>query len=198
MSRDSDSRSAASATRKHQASAPRKDQLGAAGDLMQQAWQHETADVVVTSTATRMIDSRMTIAQFDKAWLHGKEQDGKYVLEHKNANSDAAALRVQLALLIEHLDDDDRAGERARPRRDRAHRNDRRPAPDRWRRRTGCRAGSRREAGQRTGSPGPPHTIFFKSIPSPILNSMKIRPSSEMTLIDSCDRRRMDLCKSRR
>ena len=33
----------------------------------------------------------------------------------------------------------------------------------------------------------PARTIFFRSISSPIMNSMKIRPSSEMTLIDSCD-----------
>ena len=33
----------------------------------------------------------------------------------------------------------------------------------------------------------PARMIFFRSISSPIMNSMKIRPSSEMTLIDSCD-----------
>ncbi|MGY3360897.1 hypothetical protein ACVWZK_007560 [Bradyrhizobium sp. GM0.4] len=33
----------------------------------------------------------------------------------------------------------------------------------------------------------PARTIFFRSISRPIMNSMKIRPSSEMTLIDSCD-----------
>jgi hypothetical protein len=33
----------------------------------------------------------------------------------------------------------------------------------------------------------PARTIFFRSISSPIMNSMKIRPSSEMTLIESCD-----------
>jgi hypothetical protein len=33
----------------------------------------------------------------------------------------------------------------------------------------------------------PARTIFFRSISSPIMNSMKIRPSSEMMLIDSWD-----------
>ena len=33
----------------------------------------------------------------------------------------------------------------------------------------------------------PARTIFLRSISSPIMNSMKIRPSSEMTLINSCD-----------
>ena len=33
----------------------------------------------------------------------------------------------------------------------------------------------------------PARTIFFRSISSPIMNSMKIRPSSEITEIDSCD-----------
>ncbi|MBA7642215.1 hypothetical protein ES703_49904 [subsurface metagenome] len=34
---------------------------------------------------------------------------------------------------------------------------------------------------------GPARTIFLRSISSPIMNSMKIRPSSEMMLIDSWD-----------
>ena len=34
---------------------------------------------------------------------------------------------------------------------------------------------------------GPARMIFFRSISSPIMNSMKIRPSSEMTLINSWD-----------
>ena len=33
----------------------------------------------------------------------------------------------------------------------------------------------------------PARTIFLRSISSPIMNSMKIRPSSEMTLINSWD-----------
>ena len=33
----------------------------------------------------------------------------------------------------------------------------------------------------------PARTIFLRSISSPIMNSMKIRPSSEMIWIDSCD-----------
>ena len=33
----------------------------------------------------------------------------------------------------------------------------------------------------------PARTIFFRSISSPIMNSMKIRPSSEMMLINSWD-----------
>jgi hypothetical protein len=32
----------------------------------------------------------------------------------------------------------------------------------------------------------PARTIFFRSISSPIMNSIKIRPSSEMMPIDSC------------
>ena len=34
----------------------------------------------------------------------------------------------------------------------------------------------------------PERMIFFRSISSPIMNSMKIRPSSEMIEIDSSDR----------
>ena len=34
---------------------------------------------------------------------------------------------------------------------------------------------------------GPARMIFFRSISSPIMNSMKIRPSSEMTAINSWD-----------
>ena len=34
---------------------------------------------------------------------------------------------------------------------------------------------------------GPARTIFFRSISRPIMKSMKIRPSSEMVWIDSCD-----------
>ena len=37
----------------------------------------------------------------------------KDVLQHQHAERDAARQRVELALLVQHLDDDDGAGERA-------------------------------------------------------------------------------------
>ena len=50
--------------------------------------------------------------QIGEARLHGEEQDREDVLQHQYAERDAAGQRIELALLVQHLDDDDRAGQR--------------------------------------------------------------------------------------
>ncbi|MFK4569441.1 hypothetical protein ABIF94_000877 [Bradyrhizobium ottawaense] len=51
--------------------------------------------------------------QIGKARLHRQKQDGEDVLEHQHAERDASWQRVELAFLVEHLDDDDGARQRA-------------------------------------------------------------------------------------
>ena len=51
--------------------------------------------------------------QVIEARLHRQEQDRKNVLQHQHAERDAPGQRVELALLVQHLDDDHRARQRA-------------------------------------------------------------------------------------
>lgn len=83
---------------------------------MKQARQHVAADQErrcdqYRDTANRKQDD--ADLQVGKARLHRQKQDGEDILEHQNAERDAAGQRVELALLVEHLDDDDGARQRA-------------------------------------------------------------------------------------
>ncbi len=49
--------------------------------------------------------------QIVQARLHGKEQNREDVLQHEDAEGDAARQRIELTLLIQHLDDDDGAAQ---------------------------------------------------------------------------------------
>ena len=51
--------------------------------------------------------------QIGEARLHRQKQDREDILQHQHAERDAARQRVELALLIQHLDDDDGARQRA-------------------------------------------------------------------------------------
>ncbi|MGY3293449.1 hypothetical protein ACVWWP_006516 [Bradyrhizobium sp. LM3.6] len=83
---------------------------------MKQARQHVAADQQRSGDQHRdAADREQDDADFQigKARLHRQEQDGEDVLEHQHAERDAAGQRVELALLVEHLDDDDGARQRA-------------------------------------------------------------------------------------
>ena len=51
--------------------------------------------------------------QIGEAGLDRQEQDREDILQHQHAERDAARQRVEFAFLVEHLDDDDGARQRA-------------------------------------------------------------------------------------
>src|SRR6187402_3597868 len=93
-----------------------QDQFGAARDLVKQfrqdvAAQHQGGRHQYADAADREQDH--ADLEVGEARLHRQEQDGEDVLQHQHAERDAAGQRVELALLVQHLDDDDRRGKRA-------------------------------------------------------------------------------------
>ena len=93
-----------------------QDQLGPPGDLVEHARQHIAADQQRSRDQHRDAADREqddADLQIGETRLHRQEQDGEDVLEHQHAEGDAARQRVELALFVEHLDDDDRARQRA-------------------------------------------------------------------------------------
>ena len=71
------------------------------------------SSAAVSSTPTRTTDSSTTsICRSFEARLDGEEQDREQVLQHQHAERDAAGQRVELELVVEHLDDDDGAAQR--------------------------------------------------------------------------------------
>src|ERR1700710_272552 len=93
-----------------------QDQFRPARDLVEQPRQHvaaqhqsrrhqhpDPADREQDHADLKIVETR----------LHRQEQDRKNVLQHQHAERDAPGQRVELALLVQHLDDDDGAGQRA-------------------------------------------------------------------------------------
>ena len=87
-----------------------QDQLRAAGDLVEQPRQHIAAQHQsgrhqhADPTDREQDHARLQIV---KARLHRQEQDREDVLQHQHAERDAPGQRVELTLLVQHLDDDD-------------------------------------------------------------------------------------------
>src|SRR5260370_10916755 len=93
-----------------------QDQFRAARDLVKQPRQdvpaqyhrrrHQRPDA-----ADRQQDhADLKVAE---AGLHRQKQDGEDILQHQYAQGDAAGQRIEFALLVQHLDDDDGAAQRA-------------------------------------------------------------------------------------
>ena len=93
-----------------------QDQFRAARDLVEQPRQHIAAERQRGCHQHADPDDREqdhADLQIIQARLHREEQDGKDILQHQHAERDAPRQRVELAFLVQHLDDDDRARQRA-------------------------------------------------------------------------------------
>ena len=93
-----------------------QDQFRTARDLVKQSRQdvaaeHQRGRHQHADPADRQQDH--ADLEIGEARLHRQEQDREDVLQHQHAERDAPGQRVELALLVQHLDDDDGAGERA-------------------------------------------------------------------------------------
>src|SRR6476659_2149234 len=93
-----------------------QDQLRAARDLVKQPRQHITAqDQGRRHPHADATDREQDHADLEigKAGLHRQKQDGEDILQHQYAERNAAGQRVELAFLVQDLDDDDGAAQRA-------------------------------------------------------------------------------------
>ncbi|MHC2425746.1 hypothetical protein ACVIST_002491 [Bradyrhizobium elkanii] len=91
-------------------------ELGPPRDLVEQPRQHVAAQHQRGRDQHRDAGNRQqhdADLQIVQARLHRQEQDREDVLQHQHAECDAPRQRIQLALLVEHLDDDHGRGQRA-------------------------------------------------------------------------------------
>jgi hypothetical protein len=94
-----------------------QNQLRRAGDAVEDPGQHEAADDERGADQhedARDRERKDADLQIAEVGLHRQEQDGKQILQHQHAERDAAGQGVELALLVQHLDDDDGGRERHR------------------------------------------------------------------------------------
>ena len=93
-----------------------QDQFRAARNLVKQPRQNVSAQYhrrrhQHADAADRQQDhADLEIAE---AGLHRQKQDGEDILQHQHTEGDAAGQRIELAFLVQHLDDDDGAAQRA-------------------------------------------------------------------------------------